>query len=84
MNTENLNKLKEDNSKLISLINELKRAKNDSQRKIVNPKIESLKLSMIDNFELRSYDKHIFHYHLDNDYFLNDTADIIRSLEENE
>lgn len=73
--------LKEDYGRLISLYGDLKRAKNNTQRKDISEQLINLKTNIITNYNLTRFDIHLNHYKYDDDYFKDEVADIISEQE---
>lgn len=81
MEKQTLKSLKEEMSKFYKLNNELKRAKNQKEKKEVNKELDWHKNRMIRDFDLKEYDEYINLNNEDNFLFQRDVEDIILDIE---
>ena len=84
MEKEKLQLLKEKQDDFLALYSNLRRAKNQKQRKAITKDLNWLKSKMIKDFDLMVNDLHVNHYKDDNTYFKNDLESIISKHEEKE
>ncbi len=81
MEKQKLQKLKLNYYEFCDTLEKMELAKNKKEKLLIQQEMDLLKNQIIKEFELMNYDKHIYHYRCDNQYFKDDIEDIILKLE---